>query len=59
MGAAAAVGGSTAGLVLSSGGFRLLGLVAAAPCLLIFAKVAMVSNRHSAGIAGARQGGSP
>ena len=35
MGAAAAVGGSGAGLLLATGGLALLGLVAAAPCLLI------------------------
>jgi MFS family permease len=35
MGAAAAVGGSGAGPLLATGGFALLGLVAAAPCLLL------------------------
>jgi len=35
MGAAAAVGGSGAGLLLATGGLALLGLVAAAPCLLV------------------------
>jgi MFS family permease len=37
MGAAAAVGGSGAGLLLANGGLALLGLVAAAPCLLVLA----------------------
>jgi MFS family permease len=37
MGAAAAVGGSGAGLLLATGGLALLGLVAAAPCLLVLA----------------------
>jgi MFS family permease len=37
MGAAAAVGGGGAGLLLASGGLALLGLVAAAPCLLVLA----------------------
>jgi len=36
MGAAAAVGGGGAGPLLATGGFALLGLVAAAPCLLLF-----------------------
>jgi MFS family permease len=40
MGAAAAVGGSGAGLLMATGGFALLGLVAAAPCLLVLAMVA-------------------
>jgi hypothetical protein len=40
MGAAAAVGGSGAGLLLAGGGFGVLGLVAAAPCLLLLAVVA-------------------
>jgi MFS family permease len=35
MGAAAAAGGSGAGLLLATGGLGLLGLVAAAPCLLV------------------------
>jgi len=37
MGAAAAVGGGSAGLLLATGGLALLGLVAAAPCLLVLA----------------------
>lgn len=37
MGAAAAVGGGGAGLLLATGGLALLGLVAAAPCLLVLA----------------------
>jgi hypothetical protein len=37
MGAAAAVGGSGAGLLLANGGLALLGLVAAAPCVLVLA----------------------
>jgi MFS family permease len=41
MGAAAAAGGSGAGLLLAGGGFGLLGLVAAAPCLLLLATVAV------------------
>jgi MFS family permease len=36
-GAAAAVGGSGAGLLLATGGLALLGLVAAAPCLVVLA----------------------
>jgi hypothetical protein len=54
MGAAAAVGGSAAGLLLAGGGFGLLGLVAAAPCLLILAAVAIASNHHPASVPGAR-----
>jgi MFS family permease len=41
MGAAAAAGGSGAGLLLAGGGFGLLGLVAAAPSLLLLATVAV------------------
>jgi MFS family permease len=41
MGAAAAAGGSGAGLLLAGGGFGLLGLVAAAPCLLLLVAVAI------------------
>jgi MFS family permease len=37
MGAAAGVGGGGAGLLLATGGLALLGLVAAAPCLLVLA----------------------
>lgn len=55
MGAAAAVGGGGAGLLLATGGFGLLGLVAAAPCLPILAVVAN-SERHAGGVAGARSG---
>jgi MFS family permease len=54
MGAAAAVGGSAAGLLLAGGGFGLLGLVAAAPCLLILAAVGLASGRHPASIPGTR-----
>jgi MFS family permease len=39
MGAAAAASGSGAGLLLATGGFGLLGLVAVAPCLLILAAI--------------------
>jgi MFS family permease len=54
MGAAAAAGGSGAGLLLAGGGFGLLGLVAAAPCLLLLAAVATTHKRHPDNIAGAR-----
>ena len=54
MGAAAAVGGSAAGLLLAGGGFGLLGLVATAPCLLILAAVAIAGNHHPASVPGAR-----
>jgi MFS family permease len=54
MGAAAAIGGSAAGLLLAGGGFGLLGLVAAAPCLLILAAVGIASTLHPASIPGAR-----
>ena len=54
MGAAAAVGGSAAGLLLAGGGFGLLGLVAAAPCLLILAAVGIVGRRHPASMPGTR-----
>ncbi len=40
MGAAAAVGGSGAGVLLAAGGLGLVGLVAAAPCLMLLAVVA-------------------
>jgi MFS family permease len=53
MGAAAAAGGSGAGLLLATGGFALLGLVAAAPCLLLLAAVATTVERHPGGVAGA------
>jgi MFS family permease len=46
MGAAAAVGGSGAGLLLA-GGFGLLGLVMAAPCLLLLAAVAAGGRRQT------------
>ena len=46
MGAAAATGSSGAGLTLSTGGFAPLGLVAAAPCLMILAAVAHKGRRH-------------
>jgi Major Facilitator Superfamily len=55
MGAAAAAGGSGAGLLLATGGgFGLLGLVVAAPCLLLLAAVATTHKRHPDNIAGAR-----
>jgi MFS family permease len=54
MGAAAAVGGGAAGLLLAGGGFGLLGLVAAAPCLLVLAAVATASKRHPASTPGTR-----
>ncbi len=40
MGAAAAAGGGGAGLLLATGGFAVLGLAAAAPCLLTLAAIA-------------------
>jgi MFS family permease len=46
MGAAAAAGGSGAGLLLATGGFALLGLAAAAPCLLILITVATTGWHH-------------
>jgi MFS family permease len=46
MGVTAAAGSSGAGLLLASGGFPLLGLAAAAPCLLIL--VAVTGRRHRA-----------
>jgi MFS family permease len=54
MGAAAAVGGGAAGLLLAGGGFGLLGLVAAAPCLLVLAAVATASKRQPASTPGTR-----
>jgi MFS family permease len=54
MGAAAAVGGGGAGLVLTTGGFALLGLVAAVPCLVLLAAVATNADRHRGGVAGVR-----
>jgi MFS family permease len=45
MGAAAAVGGSGAGLLLAAGGFGLVGLVAALPCLLLLAVLAATRHR--------------
>jgi MFS family permease len=47
MGAAAAVGGGGAGPLLAAGGLGLLGLVAAAPCLLLL--LVLVGNARSAG----------
>jgi MFS family permease len=47
MGAAAAAGGSGAGLLLATGGFGLLGLVVAAPCLLVLALVATGGRRRA------------
>jgi MFS family permease len=49
MGAAAAAGGSGAGLLLATGGFGLLGLVVAAPCLLVLALVATGGRRRAGG----------
>lgn len=46
MGAAAAVGGSGAGLLLATGGFGLVGLAAAIPCLLLLALVAAAPHRR-------------
>jgi MFS family permease len=57
MGAAAAVGGSGAGLLLATGGFALLGLAAAAPCLLVLAATTTVERRPG-GVAHARSGSS-
>jgi MFS family permease len=56
MGAAAAAGGSGAGLLLATGGFGLLGLVAAAPCLLILFAVAATRKRHPGSVADASSG---
>jgi MFS family permease len=53
MGAAAAAGGSGAGLLLATGGFALLGLVATMPCLLILAVVATTGRPPRAVSAGA------
>jgi MFS family permease len=47
MGAAAAAGGSGAGLLLAGGGFGLLGLVAAAPCLLLLIVLATGAKRQA------------
>jgi MFS family permease len=47
MGAAAAVGGSGAGLLLG-GGFGLLGLAAAAPCLMVLVAVTAGGRRRDA-----------
>ena len=49
MGAAAAAGGSGAGFLLATGGFGLLGLVVAAPCLLVLALVATGGRRRAGG----------
>ena len=54
MGAAAAAGGSGAGLLLATGGFGLLGLIAAAPCLLLLAVLAATGRRQAGSVAGAR-----
>jgi MFS family permease len=45
MGAAAAVAGGGAGLLLVAGGLGLVGLVAAAPCVLVVAAVATAGRR--------------
>jgi MFS family permease len=45
MGAAAAVGGAVAGPLLAAGGLGLLGLVAAAPCLLLLPALAGHARR--------------
>jgi MFS family permease len=58
MGAAAAAGGSGAGLLLAAGGFGLLGVVAAAPCLLLLAVLAGTGRRQAGSVAGARSGSS-
>jgi hypothetical protein len=55
MGAAAAAGGSGAGLLLATGGFGLLGLVAAAPCLLILAAIPTAGGAARAGDRADRQ----
>jgi hypothetical protein len=47
--AAAAAGGSGAGLLPASGGFGLLGVVAAAPCLLLLVAVAATGRGSSPG----------
>jgi MFS family permease len=49
MGAAAAVGGSGAGLLLATGGFGLLGLVAVTPCLLLLVAVGAGGKPRSDG----------
>jgi Major Facilitator Superfamily len=54
MGAAAAVGSGGAGLLLAAGGFGLLGVVAAAPCLLVLA-VVVITDRPAP--MGRRDGG--
>jgi MFS family permease len=46
MGAAAAAGGAGAGLLLAAGGLALLGLVAAAPCLLVLAVAFRPDDPH-------------
>jgi MFS family permease len=55
MGAAAAAGGSGAGLLLATGGFALLGLAAAAPCLLTLAAVATTAHTVRGGDRAGRQ----
>jgi MFS family permease len=47
MGAAAAAGGSGAGLLLAGGGFELLGLVAAAPCLVLVGVLLATGGRRA------------
>jgi MFS family permease len=49
MGAAAALGGSGAGLLLAAGDFGLVGLAAAMPCLLLLAVVAATGQRGHRG----------
>jgi MFS family permease len=49
MGVAAAAGGGSAGLLLATGGYALLGLAAAAPCLLVLGMVATVGSAVKAG----------
>jgi hypothetical protein len=58
MGATAAVAGGGAGLLLATGGFALLGLVAAAPCLLVLAVVATVGRSRMGILGGIRWSGS-
>jgi MFS family permease len=54
LGTAAAAGGSGAGLLLAAGGFGLLGVVAAAPCLLLLAVLAATGRRQAGSVVGAR-----
>jgi MFS family permease len=55
MGAAAAASGSGAGLLLATGGFALLGLAAAAPCLLTLAAIATTGRLARGGDRADRQ----